>query len=176
MRIITPRFGELDIPEDTVVVFPEGLPGFKSRRWIVFVRQETPMIEWLQSIDEPDIALMTMDPIRDLLLDYKPEPKMGELSPIGVENYDETTLRVIIRNADTRGRLSVNLFAPVFYNVSKRLGMQLPLVGSKFKVNEIWPPDEFIKPESLSSEQAAQIATRTVEETREQIAMSRAAE
>ena len=31
------------------------------------------MIEWLQSVDEPDIALMTMDPTRDLLLEYAPE-------------------------------------------------------------------------------------------------------
>ena len=128
MRIMTPRFGELDIPEETIVTFPDGLPGFRSRRWILFVREETPMIEWLQSVDEPEIALMTMDPIRDLLLEYRPEPKAGELGPVGLTRIEDAALRVIIRNADAPGRLSVNLFAPLLYNVEKQLGMQLPLV------------------------------------------------
>ncbi|MEL6187013.1 MAG: flagellar assembly protein FliW [Myxococcota bacterium] len=166
MRIMTPRFGELDIPADTIVTFPEGLPGFQSKRWVIFVRDETPMIEWLQSIDEPDIALMTMDPIRDLLLDYRPEPKKGELNPIHLESVDDADLRVIIRNADVPGRLSVNLFAPLFYNVDERLGMQLPLVGSGFGVSELWPPKDVVPVPAGSAEQAARTASQTVEAVR----------
>ncbi len=139
MRILTPRFGELNIPEDTIITFPEGLPGFDSKRWVVFSREETPMIEWLQSIDEPEIALMVMDPV-DLLLDYDPKPKAGELNPVHPEGEEDLVVRVIIRNAEHK-KLSVNLFAPLFFNVGRHLGMQLPLVGSGYQVNEIWPPD-----------------------------------
>jgi flagellar assembly factor FliW len=170
MRIMTPRFGELDIPDDTIVTFPEGLPGFRSKRWVVFAREETPMIEWLQSVDEPDVALMTMDPARDLLLDYQPEPKPGELRPIEADSVEEVTTRVIIRNADIPGRLSVNLFAPLFFNVPARLAMQLPLVGSKFAVNEIWPPDEVMQVTPKSAEEAARAASHTVSAARSRMA------
>ena len=170
---MTPRFGELDIPEDTIVLFPEGLPGFNSKNWVIFVRDETPMIEWLQSIDEPDIALMTMNPREDLLLDYTPEPKTGELTPIGVREVSETSVRVIIRNADVPGRLSVNLFAPIFYNVQRRLGMQLPLVGSRFGVSELWPPRDVLPVDPTSAEQAARTATQTVESVRARISSPR---
>lgn len=172
MRIMTPRFGELDIPEETIVTFPDGLPGFRSRRWVLFVREETPMIEWLQSIDEPDIALMTMDPVRDLLIDYAPSPKRGELGPIGLKDVSEAAVRVIIRNADLPGRLSVNLFAPLFYNVDRRLGMQLPLVGSGYEVNELWPPEEVVALTTQAAERAALAATKTVELGRARIAGS----
>ena len=166
MKIMTPRFGELLIPAETIVVFPEGLPGFQSKRWVIFIRDETPMIEWLQSIDEPDIALMTMDPIRDLLIDYRPEPKAGELAPIELEGIEQADLRVIIRNAEMPGRLSVNLFAPLMYNVDKRLGMQLPLVGSGFGVSELWPPKHAIPEPPSSAKQAARTASQTVEAVR----------
>lgn len=162
MRIVTPRFGELDIPDDTIVNFPEGLPGFRSKQWVIFVREETPMIEWLQSLDEPDIALMTMDPERDLLLEYKPQPKAGELAPIKVKSLDQATLRVIIRNADVQGRLSVNLFAPLFYNAKERLGMQLPLVGSGFGVSELWPPEDVVPMTPAHANQAARTASATL--------------
>lgn len=170
MRIMTPRFGELEIPEDTIVTFPDGLPGFRSRRWVLFVREETPMIEWLQSVDEPDIALMTMDPVRDLLIDYAPRPKKGELGPIQLEDVEEAVLRVIIRNADIPGRLSVNLFAPLFYNVNERLGMQLPLVGSGFEVSELWPPDEVVQRSQEAANRAALAAAKTVELGRARLA------
>lgn len=172
MRITTPRFGELEIPDDTVVTFPEGLPGFRSKNWVIFVREETPMIEWLQSIDEPDIALMTMDPIQDLLLEYNPEPKAGELGPIQVAGVEEAVARVIIRNAEVPGRLSVNLFAPLFYNVDKRLGMQLPLVGSGFGVGELWPPKDVVPVPPTSAEQAARTASQTVESVRARMSAS----
>ncbi len=170
MRIMTPRFGELDIPDETVVRFPDGLPGFRSKRWVLFVRDETPMIEWLQSIDEPDIALMTMDPIRDLLLEYRPAPKPGELGPIGAERVEDVATRVIIRNADVPGRLFVNLFAPLFYNVELRLGMQLPLVGSGFAVNELWPPESLLGPSPKCANEAAKVASRTVATGRARLA------
>ena len=150
MRVHTPRFGTLEIAEDTIVTFPEGLPGFSSRRWVIFIREETPMIEWLQSIDEPDIALMTMDPIQDLLLDYNPSPKLEELRILGTENIEELIIRVIVRNATEHSRISVNLFAPIFYNANTRLGLQLPLVGSKYQVNELWPPRNIL-PSTQSS-------------------------
>lgn len=173
MRIMTPRFGELDIPEDTFVWFKDGLPGFRSKRWVLFVREETPMIEWLQSVDEPEIALMTMDPVRDLLLEYAPKPKTGELAPIGLESVSDAAVRVIIRNADLPGRLSVNLFAPLFYNVGERLGMQLPLVGSGFGVSELWPPDEVLPLNPSTAEEAARTASQTVASVRSRLSSPR---
>ncbi|MBX2810892.1 MAG: flagellar assembly protein FliW [Myxococcales bacterium] len=176
MRIVTPRFGELEIPEETIVFFPEGLPGFKSRHWVVFVRDETPMIEWLQSVDEPEIALMTMDPVRDLLLDYSPEPKAGELNPISVDSVHETTIRIIIRNADSPGRLSINLFAPLFYNAPQRLGMQLPLVGSGFQVSELWPPEEIVAMSPSGGVQTSRTSGQSIEHNRNQDMQNRACE
>ena len=58
MKVATTRFGEVEVPDDTLITFPEGLPPFEGKRYILLHREDSPMIEWLQSVEEPDVALM----------------------------------------------------------------------------------------------------------------------
>ena len=140
MRIETTRFGVQEVPDNSVIRFPEGLPGFQGRAYVLLHRDESPMIEWLQSVDEPGIALMTVDPA-DLLIEYRPKVKPAELQAIHPDDgEDKLMYRVIIRRGEEPNTLFVNLFAPVFFNVERRLGIQVPLVGSGYSVREVWPP------------------------------------
>jgi len=143
MKVVTPRFGELDIPDSELIVFPEGIPGFNGRRYVLFPHEGTPIVQWLQSTDEPDVALMTVAPT-DLLLEYAPSFENDDIRAVRpVPEADETfEVRLIIRNAETPGRLRVNLFAPLLFNVDRRLGMQVPLVDSNYPVSALWPPEE----------------------------------
>lgn len=141
MKLVTPRFGELEVPEADLITFPEGLPGFSGRRYVLFHREETPVVQWLQSADEPDVALMTVEP-GDLLLDYNPTFEDDDVRAVrpDVDADEAFQVRLIIRNAEMPGHLRVNLFAPLLFNVDRRLGMQVPLVGSEFPVSALWPP------------------------------------
>jgi flagellar assembly factor FliW len=141
MKLVTPKFGALEIPDNDIITFPEGVPGFNSRRWVLFQREETPIVSWLQSIDEPEVSLMTVEPA-DLLLDYAPTFEDDDIravrpDPTLEENFE---VRLIIRNAEIPNHLRVNLFAPLLFNVDRRLGMQVPLAGSDYPVSALWPP------------------------------------
>ncbi|NJK89534.1 MAG: flagellar assembly protein FliW [Myxococcales bacterium] len=137
----TTRFGSLEIPDEEVIVFPEGIPGFSGRRYVLFHNEDAPLVQWLQSVDEPDVALMTVDP-GDLLLAYAPNFDEADIRPVclAAGSGDERQVRVIIRNAEIAGHLRINLFAPLLFNVDKRLGMQVPLLGSSHPVSALWPP------------------------------------
>ena len=140
MKVTTSRFGEVDIPDESVITFPEGLPGFDGKLYYLIHSEENPTVHWLQSAIDPDVALILMDP---LLLDpsYEIKPRPQELRPIkaGDEPNETVLCRVIVRPADNDGQLFVNLFAPLLFNVQERLTMQLPLVGSPYSVRDIWP-------------------------------------
>ncbi|HJL41068.1 MAG TPA: flagellar assembly protein FliW [Myxococcales bacterium LLY-WYZ-16_1] len=141
MKLQTPRFGELEVTEADLISFPDGLPGFQGKRYVLFHKEEAPAIDWLQSVDEPEVALMTIDPA-ELGLDYRPEPKAAELAPLGADPDGSLEVRVILRPAeDAPGKLRVNLFAPLFFNPVNRLGIQIPLVGSGYEVSALWPPE-----------------------------------
>lgn len=139
MKIETTRFGTQEVADDTVLTFPEGLPGFSDKRWVLLHAPENPMIQWLQSAEDPDIALMTVDP-SDLMIPYAPEVQPEDLAAILSDTEEAPVCRVIIRRGHADGTLFVNLFAPLFFSVAQKRAMQLPLVGSGFSVREVWPP------------------------------------
>lgn len=142
MKIETTRFGALEIPDERVLTFPEGLPGFEGRRFALIDREETKgLLQWLQSVSEPEVAVTILDPAR-LGLDYEPKPKDAELLPIRSEEEaaEPMAVRIVVRNAEEPGGAVFNLFAPILINFSKNLAMQVPLVGSGYNVREPWPP------------------------------------
>jgi len=142
VKLVTPRFGELELPDTELITFPEGLPGFPGHRYLLLHREETPVVQWLQSVDEPDVALMTVEPTDLLLMDYNPTFEDDDIRPVRPDSEVEESfqVRLIIRNAEEAGHLRVNLFAPLLFNVDRRLGMQVPLVGTNYPVSAIWPP------------------------------------
>lgn len=142
MKVRTTRFGDLEIAEEFVYTFPEGLPGFDGKQYVIIQNEDNPVVQWLQSTHDPGIALMMMDP---LLLEprYAYNPRPNELAPIRSETVDSgVECRVIVRRGDREGELYANLFAPVLFNVGERRAMQLPLVGSQWGVREVWPRPE----------------------------------
>jgi flagellar assembly factor FliW len=141
VKIATARFGEVEVAEERVLTFPEGLPGFDGKSFALIERADTPAIEWLQSTSEPEVALMVLDPAR-IELGYEPKPKPAELSPIeGESEGAPIACRVVVRAGETPGQAYVNLFAPILINFSKSLAMQVPLVGSGYAVREVWPAE-----------------------------------
>jgi len=143
MIVQTSRFGEVDIPDDSIITFPEGLPGFDGDTYVLIHSDENPNVNWLQSAADPDVALIIMDPM-SLRPDYEVKPRPEELKTINAteDHEDKVVYRIIIRSGDEPGKLYLNLFAPLIFNVEERLGMQLALVGSDYTIREAWtaPP------------------------------------
>jgi len=138
MKIETSRFGTVEISDELVINFPEGLPGFDGNLYALIHSEENPNINWLQSTNDPDVALIIMDPML-LKSDYEIKPRPEELGVVNAaENHEEKVVyRVIVRAGETPGELYLNLFAPLIFNVKERLGMQLALVGSNYTIREV---------------------------------------
>src|SRR3954451_24303401 len=56
------RFGELEFPSTDVIEVPEGLVGLGGSRYVVVSTDEDSPFRWLQSADDPDLALPVTDP------------------------------------------------------------------------------------------------------------------
>lgn len=140
MKLQTERFGAIEVSEARVFTFAEGLPGFAGKRFAVIDDPTVPALEWLQSLDEPGTALMVVDPA-DVRPDYQIEPKPAEIRAVQPDEAhpEPIVLRLIVRGTDQPGALVLNLLAPILLNPSRRLAMQIPLVGSGFTVREPWP-------------------------------------
>ena len=85
MLVKTKYFGEVDIPEEKVLTFDRGLIGltdYKKFTLLYDCEKDESHIRWLQSLDEPTLALPVIDPwlIKE---DYNPEVEDELLAGLG---------------------------------------------------------------------------------------------
>jgi flagellar assembly factor FliW len=126
MIIKTARFGELVIAEHDIVEFRPGLLGFEElTRYILMDIAETPDFKWLQSVDEPGLAFLLVDPFTVkkgycVELNDDVAAKLEILEPEHVLVYTIVTVsKSGFKNATT------NLVGPVIINWIKKKGKQI---------------------------------------------------
>jgi flagellar assembly factor FliW len=122
------RFGQLNIDDDKVLTFPAGLLGFpESRRYVLLDHDTEAPFKWLQSLDEPAVAFVIIDP--DLLLaDYRIEVSGEAMAEVHGSEADELSTAVILTiPSDDPGRMTANLRGPLLMNQHTKLCKQLVL-------------------------------------------------
>ena len=97
MKINTKIFGEIEISEDKVVTFQDGIIGFPDMKRFALLHDEDrgagAGIRFLQSLDEPGFAMPVMDPLA-VKPDYDPEVDDELLASAG--NITEDNLLVLV--------------------------------------------------------------------------------
>ncbi|NJK89599.1 MAG: flagellar assembly protein FliW [Myxococcales bacterium] len=77
LKVNTTRFGEVDVSEERLILAPKGLLGFRGQtQWCLLHDERNPVVWWLQSVDNPDLAMMIADPdviFEDFLVTVSPE-------------------------------------------------------------------------------------------------------
>jgi flagellar assembly factor FliW len=116
------RFGEVEIPEESVIEFPYGLIGLGGNRYTLLARSDDAAFVWLHSLDDPALALPLTNPWR-FFEAYELEIADEEAGRLGIESDDDTAVYVTVRAAETLEDFSANLRAPIL--VSNGLGHQV---------------------------------------------------
>jgi flagellar assembly factor FliW len=112
MELTSTRFGTMDVPEDAIVTFPSGLVGLGGNRYALMARDGAGSFLWLQSLDDPDLALPVVNPW-DFFPGYELELAQADADRLGSRAADETSLYVTVRAADNPRGFSANLRAPI---------------------------------------------------------------
>ena len=106
------RFGELEVPGDALVDFPEGMIGVGGRRFALLEREESGAFRWLQETAEADLALPVTDPFA-FFPDYEVVLSDGEAERIGITDPAAAQVLVVVRADEDPGQVSANLLAPI---------------------------------------------------------------
>jgi flagellar assembly factor FliW len=136
MKIHSTRFGTQEINPDDVLTFPLGILGFENcTRYKLFHEdKEQPVVHWLQSIDDPDVAFSVVDPAR-FGLNYEIALTDEEVAMLKAENESDIAVMLIAYKPQTDvvfgANVSANINGPVIINTRDRLGLQKTLVGLK---------------------------------------------
>ena len=109
------RFGEVEIPEEAVIDFPQGLIGLGGSRYTLLARSDDAAFVWLHSLDDPALALPLTNPWR-FFDSYEVEIADDEAERIGIGSDDGTVVYVTVRAAESLEDFSANLRAPILVN------------------------------------------------------------
>lgn len=134
MKIQTAHFGEVEIDDNKVLFFDNGLPGLEdNKRFALLSNEESKPINWFQSLDHREISLPVMDPFL-ICPDYAFDIPQADVDALGIEQVDDVyvlSILVIPRNA---GGITINLSAPIIINVRNGKGRQIVLDDKKYLV------------------------------------------
>lgn len=135
MKIQTTRFGWIQIGQDDIIQFPEGLLGFEALRQFVLLDDPNDEIfAWLQSCEEPAIAFPVLEP-----------ELFSEQYQINLTRHDLEALQTtgegirgfsIITIPNDPTHMTANLKAPVVVNVAKRIARQCVLQDNNLAIRE----------------------------------------
>ncbi len=138
-RHITTAFGAVDVPDSHVLHFADGLRGLASYKAWVLLSGEAPNTLWLQSVDEPALALLLVDPFATFpgfALDVPDDV----VEALGATQPDD----VLVMAPVTLGRpgepTTANLRGPVLINWHTHRGLQLVVDGGPWSVREAFVP------------------------------------
>ncbi|MCP9470175.1 MAG: flagellar assembly protein FliW [Nitrospira sp.] len=129
MKYSSSRFGALEIDERRVLTFPSGVLGFpESRRYVMLDHDTEAPFKWLQSLDEPALAFVIMDPDLFVGEEYRVDVTEDALAEIQGKSGDAFSIAVILTiPSDDPGRITANLRGPLLMNPRTRLCKQLVL-------------------------------------------------
>lgn len=143
MRVETRLFGEIDIEDDKIITFPNGLVGFPDmKKFTIIYDEDKPGkngIIWFQSLDEPQFAMPVMEP-NAVVPDYNPTVNDELLAPLGELTEDNLYVLVSVTVPKDITKMTVNLKGPIVINTDTLLANQIVVeddVQVRFPIYEI---------------------------------------
>ena len=134
MLIQTVNFGSLEVPEEKIITFKEGLPGFPQiHRFVVLEMDELKPFQYLQALDDPPIALFVINPF---MVDPTYEFRLTEtdMDDVNSKNSAELAVYAVATIPEDPNGATLNLMAPIVINDRDRCGKQIILHESKYSV------------------------------------------
>jgi flagellar assembly factor FliW len=125
MRLSTSRFGEINYNSNEIITLNEGLFGLENyTRYLILRPLESKPFLWLQSLDNPSIALPVIPAdflIPDYQIELSPELKVELQADKNVKLEIYCIVYLEVKPQDT----TVNLLTPVIINPAKGLARQV---------------------------------------------------
>lgn len=137
MLIKTKHFGEIELDENKVITFEQGIMGFEdNKRFTILYDLEEgdkATISWLQSLDEPGLALPVVSPL-SVMPDYNPIVEDEFLIPLGELTDENIIILLTLTVPSDLTKMSTNLKAPFIINSDSCKGCQIIVENKDYPI------------------------------------------
>jgi len=126
MDLLTTQFGKIQIDEENILEFRDGLAGFEEyKRFIIVSDKDLYPIFWLVSIDEPSLEFPIVNPFL-FIPDYNPD--------IELKDEGETIFAIVTLRKEIE-KTTINLKGPLVIDINLKKGRQVILNDESYSPN-----------------------------------------
>jgi flagellar assembly factor FliW len=118
LTIQSTRFGTVEIAEDSVLQFPDGLIGLGGSRYTLISRDPASPFLWLQSLDDPALALPVTNP-HGFFSDFTLELSDEDAERLGLDATSSPDVYVTVSASSELENFTANLRAPILIRAGR---------------------------------------------------------
>lgn len=132
MKVQTRYFGEVEIQDEKVITFEEGLPGFEDFKKFAVLDTEKGTFNYLQCIEDKNVCFVVTDPY-EFKEDYAPHISEGYFEKLGGGDSKEFIIWVIACLKEDMAKSTINLAGPLLINLNTKKAIQVIIEDKKYK-------------------------------------------
>ncbi len=125
MKIKTGNFGEIEINDDEIINFENGMPGFEHLTKFIVIKEEELIIDYLQGIEE-DITFPIINPFMTNK-EYEFKIPDNTIKKLDIEKQEDLSIYTIVIIPENIKEMRTNLQAPIVINNKSKKGKQIIL-------------------------------------------------
>ncbi len=132
MEVKSKTFGEQKLDSDSIISFPNGIPGFEDQTsFQLFDLKESEIVYLLQSVNNEDVAFSVAHPSH-FNINYQFILTDEEQATLQVQTVDDLLLLLILHkdnltDVSSSPTIKGSIKSPLIINTKKRIGIQKPL-------------------------------------------------
>ena len=136
MKINTLRFGEIEIDENRIFNFVLPIIGFNDlSRFVLLDLNQDNFFKWLQAVDDPALAFPVVS-VFSLNLDYSIDLQDNVVDLLKIQNVESLlVMNIASIPQDNPQGTTINLLAPLVFNIDEHLAGQVVLSGSGYDIS-----------------------------------------
>ena len=134
MILETRNFGEIMIEEDKILTFNEGIPGFDdlTKYIIIHSPDESMPFQWLQSIEEGELAFVIINPFT-FKTDYDFKIPEHIVKKLDIKSPKDINVFNIVNIPEDINKMTANLQAPIIINRKNNRAKQVILDNPEYR-------------------------------------------
>ena len=136
MKINTVRFGEIEIEKERIFKFKLPIIGFNDLKdFVILDLNQESFFKWLQSVEDPALAFPIVS-VFSLDIDYSIDLQDEIVDILKIKNIESLlVMNIASIPQDNPQGTTLNLLAPLVFNLDESIAGQVILSGSGYDVS-----------------------------------------
>ncbi len=136
MKLNTVRFGEIDVDESRIFDFVLPIIGFDTlKKFVILEPGKETLFKWLQAVEDPSLAFPVIS-VASLDFDYTIDLPDNIVNDLGITSVESVlVMNITSIPQDNPKGTTINLLAPLVFNVDNNKAGQIVLSGSGYDIS-----------------------------------------